>query len=432
MKMRKGIMLLLAAATGISLLTGCGEPASRVNDAGESVITIWSPSDEPAIEEWWKSKIKEFNEAHKGKIHLQREAIVRADSYAYEDKVNAAITSNDLPDILFIDGPNVSVYAANEIIQPIDDMFTQEDWDDFLDSTKTQGTYDGKIYAVGATESSVALYYNRDMLDAAGITAPDKIEDAWTWSEFRDVAKRLTGDGVVGTNIIMDQGEGLSYVLEQFWISNGTDFVSEDGSTAKGYINSEEGVEAATFLNSLIQDGYANVNPIQKEFHNGKAATMLGGSWEVGTLEKDYPDLNWGVTYFPVADDNGIAASPTGDWAAAVTKDVQDMDAASEVMNFLFTSENVATYAQAIAKPPTRTSSYDMLPEYEEYPRSLFKEQLMETGHPRPRTPSYTVLSPGFSEAMVNIFTGVDPKEALDQVAEETDKDYNRYYAEEE
>lgn len=432
MKKRRGIVLLTTAAVGASLLTGCGEPKPRVNEEGESVITIWSPSDEPAIEEWWVNKIEEFNAAHEGEIQLQREAIVRADSYAYEDKVNAAITSNDLPDILFVDGPNVSVYAANKIIQPIDEMFTQEDWDDFLDSVKTQGTYDGKIYAVGATESSVALYYNQDMLDAAGITAPDKLEDAWTWSEFRDVAEKLTGDGVVGTNIIMDQGEGLSYVLEQFWISNGTDFVSEDGSTAEGYINSEEGVEAATFLNSLIQDGYANVNPIQKEFHNEKAATMLGGSWEVGTLEKDYPDLNWGVTYFPVADDGGIPTSPTGDWAAAVTKDVQDIDAASEVMNFLFSSDNVATYAQAIAKPPTRTSSYDMLPEYDEYPRSLFKEQLMETGHPRPRTPSYTVLSPGFSEAMVNIFTGIDPKEALDQVAEETDKDYNRYYAEEE
>lgn len=55
----------------------------------------------------------------------------------------------------------------------------------------------------------------------------------------------------------------------------------------------------------------------------------------------------------------------------------------------------------------------------------------METGHPRPRTPSYSVLSAGFSEAMVNIFTGVDPKEALDKVAEDTDKDYNKYYADE-
>lgn len=428
---RKVIAVMLTAVAAAGLCTGCGKARERVNAEGESVVTIWSPSDEPAIEEWWTEKIKEFNDAHEGEIQLQREAIVRADSYAYEDKVNAAITSNDLPDILYVDGPNVSVYAANEITIPLDDFFTEQDWNDFLDSSKNQNTYDGKIYAVGATESSVALYYNADMLKEAGISVPDKKEDAWTWSEFYDAAKKLTKDGVVGTNIIMDKGEGLSYVLEQFWISNGTDFVSEDGSRADGYINSPEGVEAAEFLNSLIQEGYANIDPIQKEFHNEKAATMLGGSWEVATLEKDYPDLNWGVTYFPVADDGGILTSPTGDWAASVTKDAQDLDAVKEVMNFLFSDENVTTYAQAISKPPTRSSSYEVLTEYNEYPRSIFKEQLMETGHPRPRTPSYSVLSAGFSEAMLNIFTGVNPQEALDKAAEATDKDYNKYYAEE-
>lgn len=428
---KRAVAILLAAAVVSSMASGCGSEKERVNKDGESVITIWSPSDEPAIEEWWEEKIDAFNEEHRGGIHLKREAIVRADSYAYEDKVNAAITSKDLPDILFVDGPTVSVYAANDIIVPLDDMFPEEDWEDFLDSTKNQGTYDGKIYAIGATESSVALYYNRDMLDAAGIKAPDKLVDAWTWSEFADVAEKLTKDGVMGTNIIMDKGEGLPYVLEQFWISNGTDFVSEDGSKADGYINSEAGVEAATFLNELIQNGYANLDPIQKEFHNERAATMLGGSWEVATLEKDYPDLNWGVTYFPVADNGQIPTSPTGDWAAAVTRDTQDKDAVKEVMNYLFSKDNVTTYAKAISKPPTRQSSYEVLTEYNEYPRSLFKEQLMETGHPRPRTPSYSVLSAGFSEAMVNIFTGVDPKEALDKVAEDTDKDYNKYYADE-
>lgn len=429
--MRKRVVAAVLAVMMVSsLCAGCGQAKERVNADGESVITVWSPTDEPAIEEWWVEKIEQFNKEHKGSIHLQREAIVRADSYAYEDKINAAITSNDLPDILFVDGPTVSVYAANEITLPLDDFFTQEDWDDFLDSSKQQNTYNGKIYAVGATESSVALFYNVDMLNEAGICIPESKEDAWTWSEYYDAAKKLTKDGVVGTNIIMDKGEGLPYVLEQFWISNGTDLVSEDGSKADGYINSPEGVEAAEFLNSLIQEGYANIDPIQKEFHNERAATMLGGSWEVATLENDYPDLNWGVTYFPVADDGGILTSPTGDWVASVTKNAQDLDAVKEVMNFLFSEENVATYAQAIAKPPTRASSYDVLTEYNEYPRSLFKEQLMETGHPRPRTPSYSVLSAEFAEAMLNIFTGVDAKEALDAAAAATDKDYNKYYAE--
>lgn len=423
------VAVLLAAALASVVSTGCGKAKERVNEEGELVVTIWSPSDEPAIEEWWVEKIGEFNQAHEGEIELRREAIVRADSYAYEDKVNAAITSNDLPDILYVDGPNVSIYAANEVTLPLDSLFSEEEWGDFFEPSKQQNTYNGKVYAVGATESSVALYYNKDMLDQAGISVPEKKEDAWTWSEYYDVAKKLTGNGVVGTNIIMDKGEGLSYVLGQFWISNGTDFVNEDGSSADGYLNSKEGVEAAQFLNSLIQDGYANIDPIQKEFHNGRAATMLGGSWEVATLEKDYPDLNWGVTYFPVADGDGVLTSPTGDWAASVTKNAQDMAAVEEVMRFLFSKENVTTYAQAISKPPTRISSYGVLTEYNEYPRSIFKEQLMETGHPRPRTPSYSVLTAEFSETMLNIFTGVDPQEALDAAAAAMDKDYAKYYA---
>ena len=207
--MKKRAIVLLSAVSMMGImLTGCKDAEERVNADGESVITVWSPSDEPAIEQWWVDKINEFNAAHEGSIELRREAIVRADSYAYEDKINAAITSNDLPDILYVDGPTVSVYAANEIIQPLDDMFTQEDWDDFLDSNKEQGTYNGKIYAIGATESSVALYYNKDMLDSIGVTAPDKLEDAWTWSEFKEIVKALTKDRVVGTNIIIEKGEG--------------------------------------------------------------------------------------------------------------------------------------------------------------------------------------------------------------------------------
>ena len=148
----------------------------------------------------------------------------------------------------------------------------------------------------------------------------------------------------------------------------------------------------------------------------------------MATLESQFPDLNWGVTYFPVADNGGMNTSPTGDWAACITKDA-DVDAAGQVLAFLMNQENVTTYAKAIAKLPTRISSYDTLTEYDEYPRSLFKEQSMNTGHPRPRTPSYTVLSPGFSEAMMNIFTGADIKESLDELAADTDADFQKNYA---
>ena len=177
--------MTLAAVLAACALSGCGSSSKsgggKTGSDGAKLVTIWSPTDEPAIEEWWGEKINAFNEEHKGEIELKREAIVRADSYAYEDKINAAVTSNDLPDILFVDGPNISNYAADGIIVPIDSYFTEEDLSDFVESIKVQGTYDGKLYALGATESSVALYYNKDMTDAAGITMPDKMEDALTW-----------------------------------------------------------------------------------------------------------------------------------------------------------------------------------------------------------------------------------------------------------
>lgn len=436
--MKKIVCGLLAAAMTTVAFSGCGlntangssgSASAGTNAAGATKITIWSPTDEPPIESWWTAKIKEFNEQNKGKIELTRQAIVRSNSYAYEDKVNAAVTSGGLPDILYVDGPNVSNYAANGITVPLNKYFSADDLKDFVNAVKVEGTYNNKLYSLSATESSVALYYNKDMTDAAGIKVPTKLENAWTWSQFRDVAKKLTKNGVVGTNIIMDKGEGLPYVLEQFWISNGTDFVSKDGSKANGYINSSKGIEAAQFLKGLIKDGYAHIDPVQKEFHTGKAATMLGGSWEVATLKKDYPNLHWGVTYFPVADHNGKATSPTGDWSACITKDCKNPDVAGKVLQFLMNKENVTSYAKAIAKLPTRISSYDTLTEYNQYPLSLFKEQSIKTGTPRPRTPSYTVLSPAFSKAMLNIFTGADVKQSLDKVANDFDKDYTKNYA---
>ena len=49
---KRAVAILLAAAVMSSMISGCGRTKERVNKDGESVITIWSPSDEPAIEEW--------------------------------------------------------------------------------------------------------------------------------------------------------------------------------------------------------------------------------------------------------------------------------------------------------------------------------------------------------------------------------------------
>lgn len=439
MKAKKLVAVVLTAATASSMLVGgsasvfaassATEPAADLNqgDASTAKIVIWSPTDEQGIENWWAEKITAWNQEHPD-LTIARQAIDRSDSYAYENKITTATTSNDLPDILFVDGPTVSYYAANGTIIPIDDVYTDEDKKDFMPSSIQQNTYDNHLYAIGPTESSVALYYNKDYLDKAGIEYPSDtdIRKAWTWDQFYENAKKLTTSDYVGTNIVMDKGEGLIYALEPFFLENGANFVSDDGSKADGYVNSKESVETMEYLNKFIQEGLANVDPVKDEFLNGKAATMLGGSWNIADLEKS--DLNWGVSYYPVSND-GKAVSPTGDWTAAVTKDCKDPDSAKQVLQYLMSTDNIADYASAIAKPASRTSSYDKMTGWDEGARKLFLWQLQNTGVARPRTPSYSVLSQGFATAILNVFSGSDAQTELDTVASDFQDDYDTYYA---
>lgn len=120
---------------------------------------------------------------------------------------------------------------------------------------------------------------------------------------------------------------------------------------------------------------------------------------------------------------------------------LQNVEAAGEFLQWLMNTDNVATYAAAIAKPATRNSSYETesMAEYADGARALFVEQLNNTAVPRPRTPSYAVFSANYAEAMTNIFSDAVTNEEvdtdyiqseLDTVAESFTEDYETYYAE--
>lgn len=454
--MKRKLLCAGLAAMMIATLTACGAAPSQdaagasdntgdaavaTADAGDALITIWSPSDKESIENWWTETINKWNEEHPDKI-AAREAIDRSDSYAYDNKIATAVTSNGLPSIFFVDGPQVSYYAANGIIVPITEYF-KDDIADFDPATQAQCTYDGELYAISATQSGVAFYYNKDLLKECGVDTDDldsrTIDNPITWSEMEAIAEKCTTDNYVGTHIIMDHGEGIPYALEPMYLSEGKDYISADGTTADGYVNSAEAVKTTAFLANLIAKGYANVDPITDEFLNGACATQLGGSWDVATLEGN-ATFDWGVTYYPVADDTKKGVSPCGDWSAAVSKDCANVEATGEFLNWLMNTENIASYANAIAKPATRASAYEqeVMSAYAEGPRAMFVEQLQNTAAPRPRTPSYATFSTDYAEAMTNIFSEaassktVDEayiQEQLDSVANSFAEDYNTYYA---
>ena len=147
---------------------------------------------------------------------------------------------------------------------------------------------------------------------------------------------------------------------------------------------------------------------------------------EITGFEKNYPDLNWGATYLPRYDDGKVSA-PCGSWTVGISRDCKNPDVAYVALDWLTNSDSARLYCDNAGYPAARKTAYDNNEKWDTYPFNMAKEQLFEVAVPRPKTPIYTVLSPKFSEAMIDIFTGSDPKESLDALAAFVDAEYVRF-----
>lgn len=156
---------------------------------------------------------------------------------------------------------------------------------------------ENKYYALPYRSSCYALFYNKDIFDAAGMDYPVGI----TWEEYATIAKQLT------------KGEGESKVWGGFipdWMrapiittQRGSNFLDDDlGPTT----------EWLKFLKRLYDVdkshmGFAEMRSRQidwiKFFEGGTVAMLPNGEWTVGLLNSDKEagqhNVNWDVAPIP-------------------------------------------------------------------------------------------------------------------------------------
>ncbi len=192
-------------------------------------------------------------------------------------KVLQQASSKTLPDVLMLDNPDVQQIAATGALTPLKNYGVTAPKGD-VPSVVKAGTYQGEVYGLAPVINSIALYYNVDMLNAAGITPPK------TWDELKAAALKLTdpGKGVYGfamSNI--NTYEGTWQFLPFFW-TNGGDEKNIDTASA---------AQALQFVVDLQNDGSmskSSVNWSQQDVNNqfvaGKAAMMINGPWQLPVL----------------------------------------------------------------------------------------------------------------------------------------------------
>lgn len=437
--MRKRLLIL----AGVLLVTGClagcqqkdpkpGEIAGY--DEGEEYLSIWVHSIEDTEEgQAYRESVESFNEAYNRQYFADIEFVPRNDSGGgYSDKVNASVMAGGLPDVLTVDGPNISAYAANGIIQPLAEL-TEEERNEYLPSIIEQGTVDDELYALGVMESSVGLYYNKDILEEAGIEVPEA-DDPWTWSEFMDILEELKPlmdekDGYP-LDMTFPVGETSIYYFAPFVWSGGGELISEDGLTADGYFNSEQTLEAMQYFRSIVENGYMSEAPIDHLFESGRAAFKFDGAWEVNTVYTSYPDIDLGVAPYVVNDNwDGGTYTPTGSWAFAASSETENIEGATELVKWMSGVESgIRIWEMAKSFPSTYGAfeNIDVFQTDENY--NALYEQLSTYGHPRPKTPVYPQVSTSFQEVLESVaLGGKDASSELDKAVERINAKLERY-----
>jgi fructooligosaccharide transport system substrate-binding protein len=424
------LLLVLVVA-----FAGCGKSnnnsTTTTEDQGEVTLNMWvHVTDETDEGKIYKQRIDAFNEANVGKVKVNVEFIPRGGGGSgYEDKINTALTTGQLPDIITIDGPNTAAYAESGIITPITSFISEEAKADYVDSIIQQGTFNNELYTLGNMESTVALFYNKTMLEEAGIE-PGTIENPWTWDDFYNAGKTLTEKlGAPALDLALNwTGEWKIYAYAPFVWSNGGDVISEDGLDAEGIFNSSENAEGFAFIKKLVDEGITTATPEENVFQSGKAALYLNGAWTIAGLEKDYPDLEWGVMPFPVSPTTKKLQVPTGSWTFGVTTNSKNAEASASVVEWMTNKDSAIAVSNGIGMLPGRKSAAAEMDIYTtEGPNKILMDQLLAGGHARPASVVYPVISRSFEEAIDAVVYGEEVQTTLDSKVQQIEREAERF-----
>lgn len=280
----------------------------------------------------------------------------------YWTKFTASIQAGSGPEIAYTYFGILPGWAKSGFIIPLaDDLSAEIDQNDFPFAQITK--FEGTQYGVLTSIRNFALFYNKDLLDEAGIT-----EIPTTWDEFADAAQKCTKYDANGN--IVQSGYFLGWESDGWNVwraqvkSFGGEYVSEDGRQV--LFNQGAAVDAWEYLLKFTTE-YKTSTPSfftsEKEaFMSGLSCFTFGLTALVAQFQEGMqPGTQWGTAAMP----SGPAGSYTigSTWPVVVTalaeKDPAKLEASMNFMRFVASEEGQMIYTSITKELPARMDMID-------------------------------------------------------------------------
>jgi multiple sugar transport system substrate-binding protein len=254
-----------------------------------------------------------------------------------ETDYNAVMTNNlsagTAGDVFYLPGEVAPGFIATGRVQPLNDLVNTEP---FLDSLLEVYTQDGQVYGIPKDFNTLAVFYNEDLFDEAGVDYPNADDTFESFAEKLRAVRELD-PGIYGACLSADFAR-----LGAFAYANGWQPFNEDGSVS---LQDEAFVDAFEFYTGLVTEGTA-VQPSDVGagwpgdcLANEQAAVAIEGAWILGFLRDNAPNLAFGAAPMPRSDETGERGNFVYSVAWAINADTPNQEAAVRVLEALTSEE---------------------------------------------------------------------------------------------
>ena len=383
--MKKIIHILIFGILVLSL-TGCGEEKKTVKETKEEKeqLVIWSYYETKAQQDGLNRLVDNFN-LYQDKYELKWEYVPMTD---FMKKLTMAYTEEALPDIALIDNPNLSVCIQMGMCEEITTFLNELQVDEnYYPSTLETVSYEGKKYGLPAVCNNVALIYNKQMLDEAGITPPE------TWEELKEAAHLLTKEGQDGFLLSAIEGEQGAFQLLPWILSTG------ESRESIGSAGTEKAFE---YLNGLMEAGYMSKNcvnlsqtDVARAFINGETAMMENGPWVLSMLNES--GIDYGISKLPIDQKSSVIV---GGEDFTVMKG-KNLEGAKAFLKYYNQNLVMANFCEMTSVLPPKIN----VPEFQGENMNIFQEQ-MKSAVVRSSIPQWMNLSEELPQAFYKMVSG--------------------------
>ncbi|TVR20688.1 MAG: ABC transporter substrate-binding protein [Anaerolineaceae bacterium] len=270
----------------------------------------------------------------------------------HRTQLQTAFASGTYPNVFYIDSSYLLDWVDAGVVAIGEDVV--EDQDGFYEALLDIFTVGGTLYCPPKDFSTMALQFNQDLFDAAGLDYPTA---DWTWDDVYAAAEALTDPdaGVIGLVTPPELPRWLPFLHQ----NGGIIF---DEITGEYAMNDEAALEALAFYISFSTDGIGGAPSVVdagwggEAFGEGRAAMAMEGNWVINYLLEDYPELNWGVVELPVGPVERATMAFTVCYGVGADNDF--LEESWELVNFLTGEEGqLATTEVSFGPMPTRPSA---------------------------------------------------------------------------